>query len=118
MSSFEVDECVPDRISKDPASRALRTLPPQNAFFFYRTVGAPTGAAARNLPDFLRILNAIDLSSIQFHLGRGDFENWIRMLGDDTLAKQLADLRENKLRGEDLRVQLVGAVKARIDRLQ
>ena len=107
-----------NKILKNVASNILRSVPPQNAFFFYRAIGAPTGAAARNLPDFLGILNTIDITSLQFHLGRGDFENWVKMLGDDTLAKQIASLKERKLRGEDLRSGLVGAVKARLDTLQ
>ena len=107
-----------NKILKNVASNILRNVPPHNAFFFYRAIGAPTGAAARNLPDFLGILNTIDLTSLQFHLGRGDFENWVKMLGDDTLAKQIAGLKERKLRGEELRSQLVGTVKARLDNLQ
>ena len=96
----------------------LRSVPPQNAFYFYRAIGAPTGAAARNLPDFLGIINTIDITSLQFHLGRGDFENWIKMLGDNTLAKQIGDLKGQRLRGEDLRVQLVDIVKSRLNTLQ
>jgi uncharacterized protein DUF5752 len=107
-----------NKILRNVASNVLRSVPPQNAFYFYRAIGAPTGAAARNLPDFLGVLNTIDLTSLQFHLGRGDFENWVKMLGDNTLAKQLAGLKEKKLRGEDLRLQLVDIVKARIDTLQ
>ena len=109
---------MPTKILKNVASNILRSVPPQNAFYFYRAIGAPTGAAARNLPDFLGILNSIDLASLQFHLGRGDFENWLKMLGDDTLAKQMAALKDRKLRGEDLRMQLVDTVKARLDSLQ
>jgi hypothetical protein len=109
---------MPTKILKNVASNILRSVPPQNAFYFYRAIGAPTGAAARNLPDFLGILNTIDLASLQFHLGRGDFENWLKMLGDDTLAKQIAALKERKLRGEDLRVQLVDTVQARLDSLR
>jgi uncharacterized protein DUF5752 len=109
---------MPTKILKNVASNILRSVPPQNAFYFYRAIGAPTGAAARNLPDFLGILNTIDLTSLQFHLGRGDFENWLKMLGDDTLAKQIATLKERKLRGEDLRVQLVDTVQARLISLQ
>jgi hypothetical protein len=109
---------MPTKILKDVASNILRSVPPQNAFYFYRAIGAPTGAAARSLQDFLGILNSIDLASLQFHLGRGDFENWLKMLGDDTLAKQIAALRDRKLRGEDLRMQLVDTVKTRLDSLQ
>jgi Family of unknown function (DUF5752) len=109
---------MPTKILKNVASNLLRSVPPQNAFYFYRAIGAPTGAAARNLPDFLGILNTIDLTSLQFHLGRGDFENWLKMLGDDTLAKQIATLKERKPRGENLRVQLVDTVQARLSSLQ
>jgi hypothetical protein len=109
---------VPSKIVRNVGTNILRNVPPQNAFYFYRAIGAPTGAAARNLNDFLGILNTIDLTSLQFHLGRGDFENWVKMLGDNTLAKQLAGLKEKKFRGEDLRLQLVDTVKARLDTLQ
>jgi len=106
------------KILRDVASNILRSVPPQNAFYFYRAIGAPTGAAARNLSDFLGLLNSIDVASLQFHLGRGDFENWIKMLGDNTLAKQVSALKENKLRGEELRLGLVDTVKTRLETLQ
>lgn len=106
------------KILRDVATSILRSVPPQNAFYFYRAIGAPTGAAARNLTDFLGIINTIDITSLQFHLGRGDFENWIKMLGDDTLVKQLAGLKEKKLRGEQLRLQLSDTVRQRLDALQ
>ena len=106
------------RILRGITPNILRSVPPQNAFYFYRAIGSPTGAAARNLPDFLGIINTIDVNSLQFHLGRGDFENWVTMLGDDTLAKRLAGLREKRLSGEDLRHELVNTVRSRLQALQ
>lgn len=106
------------KILRNVTANILRSVPPQNAFYFYRAIGAPTGAAARNLPDFLGMLNTIDVSSIQFHVGRGDFENWIKMLGDESLAKQLSELRDKGLRGEQLRIRIVDLVKSRLDQLQ
>jgi len=102
---------------KETAS-LLRDVPPQNAFYFYRSIGAPTGAAARNLSDFVGVLSSIDIASIQFHIGRGDFENWLRMLGDNSLAQQITGLKEKKLSGELLRIRLVETVKTRINQLQ
>jgi len=99
-------------------ANVLRDVPPQNAFYFYRSIGAPTGAAARNLSDFVGVLNSIDIASIQFHAGRGDFENWLRMLGEDSLARQITGLNEKKLSGEQLRMRLVDVVKTRINRIQ
>lgn len=106
------------KIVKGVASNILRSVPPQNAFFFYRAIGAPTGAVARNLSDFLGVINTIDVASLQFHISRGDFENWIKMLGDDTLARQVANLKEKRLRGEELRLQLTETVKDRLDSLK
>lgn len=107
------------KILRDVAAVSiLRSVPPQNAFYFYRGIGAPTGAAARNLSDFLGVLNTIDIASIQFHVGRGDFENWIKMLGDESLAKQISGLKEKRLRGEQLRLTLADTVKSRLDQLQ
>ncbi len=99
-------------------TEVLREVPPQNAFFFYRAIGAPTGAAARNLTDFAGVLGSIDIASIQFHIGRGDFGNWIKMLGDAKLARQVTLLKEKNLRGEQLRTQLLDTVKARLGELQ
>ncbi len=101
---------------KETAS-LLRDVPPQNAFYFYRSIGAPTGAAARSLSDFVGVLSSIDIASIQFHIGRGDFENWLRMLGDNSLAQQITGLKEKKLSGEQLRLRLVDVVKTRIDQI-
>src|SRR5438876_12332413 len=96
----------------------LRDVPPQNAFYFYRSIGAPTGAAARNLPDFVGVLSSIDIASILFHTGRGEFENWLRMLGEDSLARQITGMNEKKLSGEQLRMRLVDVVKTRINQIQ
>ncbi|MBO0888167.1 hypothetical protein J2P12_03615 [Candidatus Bathyarchaeota archaeon] len=111
-------ETAPTKILKSAAANILRSVPPQNAFYFYRANDAPTGAAARNLTDFLGIVNTIDTTSLQFHMGRGDFENWIKMLGDNTLAKQFASLKSQNLKGEQLRSKLADTVKARLDALQ
>lgn len=109
---------MPIKILRNVAANILRSVPPQHAFYFYRAVGAPTGAAARNLSDFLGIINTIDITSLQFHLARGDFENWIKMLGDSTLANQLSELKGRNLRGEALRTELTDSIRSRIDTLQ
>ena len=70
------------------------------------------------MSDFVGVLSSIDIASIQFHTGRGDFENWLRMLGEDSLARQITGLNEKKLSGEQLRMRLVEVVKTRINRIQ
>jgi hypothetical protein len=103
---------------KIAASSPLRTVPLENAFYFYKAIGAPTGSAARNLSDFVNVLKEIDLMSIQFHLGRGDFENWIKTLGDQKLARQVSALKKTNLQGENLRLRLLDNVKSRLDELK
>ncbi|MGI0090464.1 MAG: hypothetical protein ACREBS_02025, partial [Nitrososphaerales archaeon] len=73
-------------------SNILRTVPDQRAFYFYGEINSPLGVKASNLDEFIQTLGRIDASSIQFHSNRHDFENWIRMLGDDTLALQVESL--------------------------
>jgi hypothetical protein len=54
--------------------------------------------------------------SVEFHMSRGDFEKWIRSLGDDALARNLAKLRKKGLGGEDLRARLRDTVGKRLGR--
>src|SRR2546421_5315438 len=94
---------------KETAS-LLRDVPPQNAFYFYRSIGAPTGAAARNLSDFVGVLSSIYIASIQFHTGRGGFENVRKLLGEVLLSRAITGLNENKLSGGQLRKRVVEVV--------
>src|SRR5437588_11830269 len=96
---LETGETVPNKILRNVASNVLRSVPPQNAFYFYGAIGAPTGAAARNLPDFLGILTTFELNSLQFHLGRRESVNLVKQLGDVMLEKQLGDLKEKNVGG-------------------
>ena len=61
-------------------------------------------------------MKAIDVASIEFHMGRGDFENWVKnVLGDMELAARLERIRTLSLSGEDLRTRVHDEVKARYD---
>jgi len=61
---------------------------------------------AHNLRDFSIKVEKADISSIEFHIKRGDFEAWFTGLGDSELAKKIALLKQKNLTGEDLRKQL------------
>jgi len=98
--------------------KILRSVSSEKAFYFYRSMGGPTGVAARSLPEFQVILRDIDNASLEFHNERGDFEKWVKMLGDDILAAQLAGLREKKPREGQLRERLVNTVGIRLNQLQ
>jgi len=48
-----------------------------------------------------------DANSLEFHLYRGDFENWIsEILGDKELAEEISELRKLNLKGKNLQDQL------------
>ena len=88
----------------------------EKAFHFHTGIGMYTGKYATSLVHFSRILEQIDSKSIEFHLTRKDFENWIRFLGDNALSLQLAKLRKKNVAGEKLRAEVLKVVRARLDR--
>lgn len=106
------------KIRRDEAANTLRTLPPDKAFHFYREIGQPLGVTAKNLGEFAMVVKGIDPSSAKFHVERGDFEGWFRMLGDKSLTDQVATLRGKNISPEELRAKLSSAVKLRVDQLQ
>jgi len=96
---------------------ALGTVTPDKAFYFYREVGQPLGATAKSLGEFAAIVNAIDPYSIRFHVERKDFESWFWMLGDKSLAGQVAGLRGKNTSPDELRGKVSSMVKTRVDQL-
>jgi hypothetical protein len=103
---------------KAKSIQALSEVKPENAFHFYSDIGSYTGKSASSLVQFGEILKSIDIKSIEFHLQRGDFEKWIRFLGDNALALQLARIRKRPLEGEKLREKICDAVSKRIAKLK
>ncbi|HVP22555.1 MAG TPA: hypothetical protein VMS77_01430 [Conexivisphaerales archaeon] len=99
------------------STNSLRTVPPERAFRFYREVGQPLDATSKSLDEFAAIVESVDPASIKFHIERGDFESWFRMLGDRLLADQVAALRGKDISPGELRGTLSSTVKARVDRL-
>ena len=104
-------------IRRDEAANALRTVTPDKAFYFYREIGQPIGANARSLDEFAAVVEDIGLSSIRFHVERGDFESWFRMLGDKSLASKVAALRGKSISPDELRGKVNSMVSARVDQL-
>jgi hypothetical protein len=104
-------------IRRAEAANALRTVTPDKAFYFYREVGQPVGAVSRSLDEFAAVVKDVDPSSITFHIGHGDFESWFRMLGDKSLASQVAALRGMSISPDELRGKMGSMVRARVDQL-
>ncbi|HVP15831.1 MAG TPA: hypothetical protein VMT42_00485 [candidate division Zixibacteria bacterium] len=104
-------------ISKEKAAEILMYLPMEKSFHFYADIGKPLNVHATSLSDFSDKIQKVDLSSIEFHVNRGDFEAWFAELGDAELARKTLLVREEKIAGEDLRNKLHEIVKNRCDSL-
>lgn len=88
-----------------------RKLSPKESFYFFTSVGNFTGRIAVSLEDFLKEIRDVDAKSLEFHLQRQDFEKWIiDVLKDTKLARELRDLRNQKLTGKALRNSLYSIV--------
>jgi hypothetical protein len=97
---------------------ALRTVTPDKAFYFYREIGQPLVATTKSLGEFAIRVKGIDPASVRFHVERGDFERWFEMLGDSSLAGQVAGLRGKNISPDELRGKVSSIVKTRIDKLR
>jgi hypothetical protein len=92
--------------SREEAARILAVHPDSQAFYFYDSVGSPTQGSAHSLEEFIDSIKTVDSTSIEFHCQRGDFENWIKMLGDEILSKQIANIQKSELKSNHLRKRL------------
>ena len=109
---------VEKKIRKDVAAHTLRTLTPDKAFSFYKAIGQPLGATPKSLGEFAAIVKGIDPASVRFHVERGDFESWFEMLGDKSLAGQVAGLRGKNISPDELRRKVSRMVRTRDDQLR
>ena len=66
----------------------------------------------------MKALQTIDVKAVEFHNLRGDFESWAKnSLQDETLARQLKEVRASKLKAETLRKAVFAAAEKRFKKL-
>jgi len=103
------------------AKRILRRLPAGMGFTFSYEFARSSGLTVHSLNEFISALKNVDVSSIQFHVERGDFERWLRqVVGDNKLADDIAKIivSKKKLEGEALRKKVLAATERRIKQLK
>ena len=99
------------------ATKILRTVRDEEAFYFYEAIGKPTGENAQSLSDFLEKMKSVKLESLLFHLQRKDFQTWIeKTLGDSKLARKMDGIPP--LHDDDLRTKIHATVENRIKELR
>jgi len=102
-----------------PASRILRTVPRENAFYFFTSIGNYTGENAASLEEFVRKVKEVNVKSLEFHLYRGDFEKWASQTLEDTdLAEEIRNLQSLNPAGDSLRDQLYFIASKRYEKLR
>jgi len=104
--------------TKEESVKILGEQPQERAFTFYRDVGVPTGISANSLAEFVDSIKTIEAASLEFHMNRGDFEKWVTMLGDETLSKQIANLKREEFHGEKMRKRLLQITRLRLGNLR
>ena len=94
--------------------KAFTTFADEMSFHFYVDVDKPLGFSAQSLTEFYRFIKQVTADSLEFHLYRGDFENWLReVCKDPELAVAVGNLKADELKGEALRNALLKAIDAR-----
>jgi predicted transcriptional regulator len=101
----------------EKGKNALKAFTPVSVdmdFHFFVGVDKPLGFSAKSLDEFYRFIKQVVTDSLEFHLHRGDFENWLReVLKASELAEDVGVLKAEGLKGEDLRKALLKAIDAR-----
>ena len=96
------------------ALKAYVLVSSELGFNFYVDVDKPLGFSAQSIGEFYRLIKQVCSDSVEFHLFRGDFENWLTdVCKDFELAQAFAALKTDGLRGEDLRKALLKAMDSK-----
>lgn len=94
--------------------KAFSSVPEGLGFHFYFGVDQPSGHISQSLEEFYRSIEQITADSLEFHLYRGDFENWLKdVCKDPELAKDVGNLKVDGMKGEDLRERLLEVLDAK-----
>ena len=105
-------------VDKTLASKILRTVHNHEGFWFCIALGDFTGKNATSLKDFAKMLQDIDVQSIDFHFSRGDFRRWIQfIIGDIELSTRINRIPQDT-HGEKLRGYLLKVVNERLIELK
>ncbi|MGD8543637.1 MAG: DUF5752 family protein, partial [Candidatus Bathyarchaeota archaeon] len=105
------------RTGKLNATKVLRTLPENEAFYFFEDIDRYTGKSASSLAEFCEVTKTVDNKSIIFHFDRQDFVRWAKeTLRDPKLAKRINNIKKTKSE-KRLRTQIYKVSKKRLEEL-
>ena len=108
----------PTAVSNEMATKILRTVPRNNAFYFFIDIGQYSGKFAVSLADFCEKIKRIDIKSVDFHFKRRDFQKWIRTtIVDVDLANSISNIKK-PIEGAALRDEIHQTVRSRLTELK
>jgi predicted transcriptional regulator len=90
------------------ALKAFIQVPEGTGFHFYLGIDRPTELTAQSLLEFYKCIKQVSVDSLEFHVYRGDFENWVsEACKEGQLAEQIGCIETVGFKGEDLRRELL-----------
>ena len=94
-------------------------LPNAKRFYFHVDASYAGPHSAASLWEFSEVLNKVPASSLDYHLHRGDFEDWLtKVLHDRELARLFRKIARRNLQGKWLRKELVSTTRKRYEELE
>ena len=98
--------------------KILRTVPKNEAFYFFTDIGDYTGEYAISLDNFCTKIRLMELKSVLFHFDRQDFEKWIKgTIGDAILAGKIGKIK-NSVNREEFKTEIHRIVEQRLSQLK
>jgi len=95
------------------ALKVLTPVPEEMSFHFYFEINQPANLTAKTLQEFYMAIKQISAHSLEFHLYRGDFENWLKeACKNPELADKVGGVKAAGLTDEELRAELLKAFDA------
>ncbi len=96
------------------AIKAFTPVPEEMGFHFYFGINQPTDLTAKTLEEFYKAIKQVSVDSLEFHLYRGDFENWLKeACKEPELANEIGGVKAAGLKGEELRADLLKVLDAK-----
>ena len=115
---FDKETAIRKAVDRTRASKILRTVHNHEGFYFYKALGEYTEKTAMSLKGFAKMLQIVEIQSVDYHFGRGDFRRWTQfILGDIDLSARINRIPQDT-QGEKLRSALIKIVTERIKELK
>ena len=96
------------------ALKAFVPVPEGMGFHFYNGIDQPTELTAKTFGNFYEDIKKVSVDSLEFHIYRGDFENWLKdACKESEFAQEVGVVKDADLKGEELRAELLKVLDAK-----